>query len=285
MLTQINLQEEAIVMKFLLYGILVVLILFILYILALRGRTGQKKLADLGKWSYAHRGLHDQYLPENSMGAFRAAVEAGYGMELDLHLLRDGNLGVMHDSSLKRTTGRDGKMEDLTTEQLSEYHLQGTEETIPQFRQVLDLVAGKVPLIIELKSDGYNASQLCQAACRMLEGYQGLYCLESFDPRCVIWLRKHQPQIIRGQLAENFLAAKGVHMPWILKWILTNNAANFLSLPDFIAYRFAHRNTFGNTVCRKVWGIQGVSWTLHSKEEYDTAVAEGWIPIFEGFRP
>ena len=110
-----------------------------LYILSLAGRTGHKELSQLRGWSYAHRGLHEKGRPENSMAAFRAALEGGYGIELDVHLLSDGNLAIMHDSLLKRTTGCDGRIEDLTTEQLADYRLEGTTETIPTFSQVLEL--------------------------------------------------------------------------------------------------------------------------------------------------
>jgi len=116
-----------------------------LYVLSTQGRTGHPGLSALQGWNYAHRGLHDAEKPENSMAAFRAALENGYGIELDIHLIKDGNLAVIHDTSLLRTTGRDGKITDLTTEDLANYHLNGTQETIPTFRQVLELFAGKAP--------------------------------------------------------------------------------------------------------------------------------------------
>lgn len=218
------------------------------------------------------------------MAAFRAALDHGYGIEFDLHLLKDGNLGVMHDSQLLRTTGKEGRMEDLTTEELADYHLQGTSETIPEFRQVLELFDGKAPLIIELKTDGGNHAALTETACRMLEDYKGPYCIESFDPFCIYWLKKNRPDIIRGQLAENAMAAKGRY-PWIVRFITTYYLENFLTLPDFIAYRFQDRKTASNAICRKLWGIQGVSWTLRNPEDFKAAEEEGWLPIFEGFIP
>ena len=260
------------------------IILFVLYALSVRGRRGHKKLAALGKWKYAHRGLHDDQLPENSMAAFRAALEHGYGIELDLHLLADGNLAVMHDSALKRTTGANGVIEDLTTDQLGCYRLNGTAETIPTFRQVLDLFDGKAPLVIELKPYKGNHDALTAKAVEMLEGYEGLYCIESFDPRVILWLKKHRPDIVRGQLTENHFKAAG-KLPWLLRFVLTHQLENFLTMPDFIAYKYADRKTLGNFLARKLWGIQGVSWTLVTMEEYETAVQEGWIPIFENFKP
>ena len=219
------------------------------------------------------------------MTAFRLAVENGYGMEFDLHLLKDGNLGVMHDSLLNRTTGQAGRIEDLTTEDLKNYRLENTEDTIPKFLDVLTLVDGKVPLIIELKPEDGNHAKLAETACNMLKGYKGVYCIESFDPRCIAWLRKNRPDIIRGQLSENFFRDR-TDLSDTLKFLLTHNLANFLSRPDFIAYKFADRNsTPSNWLCRRLWRVQGISWTLRSKEDHDTALKEGWLSIFDGFRP
>ena len=262
----------------------VFLILAALWLLAIRGRTGHPQLDTLRGWSYAHRGLHGDGRPENSMAAFRASLDAGYGIELDIHLLSDGNLAVLHDSKLERTTGASGVIEDLTTDDLKNYHLEGTDETIPLFRDVLDLYAGKAPLVVELKTHDNNHAALTDAVCKMLDTYDGAYCLESFDPRCLLWLKKNRPDIIRGQLTENYFATKGVKLPFILKWILSSNLGNFLTRPDFVAYRYGdRRHTCSNRICVKQ--MAGVSWTLKTQEEFDTAVAEGWIPIFEGFRP
>lgn len=255
-----------------------------LYILSTQGRTGHPGLADLKGWNYAHRGLHDETHPENSMAAFRAALEAGFGIELDIHLMKDGNLAVIHDCSLKRTAGADVKITDLTTEELADYRLNGTEETIPIFQQVLDLFAGKAPLIIELKADGSNHKELVTAAVRAMEGYEGAWCMESFDPRCIYELKKHYPHIIRGQLTEDYFVT-GNNLPWALKWALKNQVLNFLTQPDFVAYNWRDHKTLSNTIVRKFWGVQGVAWTLRTKEDFDKAVADNWIPIFENFIP
>lgn len=262
-----------------------IIILIILYLLSLRGRQGHPGLEALKGWAYAHRGLHGNGIPENSMAAFKAALENGYGIELDIHLLKDGNLAVMHDSLLNRTTGQPGHIEDLTTAQLKDYPLESTEETIPEFMDVLTLYAGKAPLIVELKPVDNNHAALCQAACDMLATYDGPYCLESFDPRCVAWLKKNKPQLIRGQLTENFTKGRN-DLPFWLQFALTHNMTHILSNPDFVAYKFRDRkDTIGNDLCRKLWKMQGVTWTLKTQEEYDEAVKEGWIPIFEGFCP
>ena len=248
------------------------------------GRRGHPGLGALRGRVYAHRGLHGDGAPENSLEAFQRAKDAGYGVELDVQLLKDGSLAVFHDADLQRMTGKCGKITDLTLETLNDYRLDNTDCTIPTFRQVLDLFDGKVPMIVEIKSCG-DYPQLCEKTCRMLEGYKGPYCLESFDPRCVRWLRKNRPDLIRGQLTENYLINPRSKLPWILKFVLKHQLLNFLTLPDFVAYRYTDRKTVSNFICRKIWGVQGVTWTVQSKEDLDTAVQEGWIPIFERFRP
>lgn len=265
--------------------LLAVLIAIIaLYLLAIRGRRNKSVREKLGGSFYAHRGLHGSGIPENSMAAFRAALEKGYGIELDVHLCRDGSLPVFHDGTLSRTTGAEGKLCDLTAREWEQLTLEGTREPIPHFRQVLELYAGKQPMIIELKADGNNQAALCAAVCDALEGYEGVYCLESFDPRCIAWLRKNRPDLIRGQLSENFFRSKTT-MPGILRFIMSFLITNALTRPDFVAYRYSDRNHIAVRLCRKLWGIPGVSWTIRTQEECDTALREGWIPIFEHIEP
>ena len=262
----------------------VILILILLYVLALRGRLRNPGMEPLKGWAYAHRGLYGGDIPENSLAAFKAALDHGYGIELDVHLLKDGSLAIMHDSNLKRTTGREGFLEDLTADVLKDYPLEGTEETIPLFREVLDLF--DAPMIVELKPRGRTYAELCEKACAMLDTHKGLYCLESFDPRCVLWLKRHRPELIRGQLVENFGKSPLLkEIPGILKFLMTHNCANFITRPDFIAYRYSERNIPGNWLCRKLWHMNMVSWTLQNQQEFDTAGKEGWIPIFEHFEP
>lgn len=264
--------------------IVVALLLAFLFVLSVKGRKGFDGLSDLKGWYYAHRGLHGDGIPENSMAAFWAAKEGGYGIELDVHLMSDGNLAVIHDSSLKRTTGVDAIIEDMTAPELENYRLEGTDEKIPLLSQVLNLYQGAAPIILELKSYRGNYKELCDAAVALMLEYGGSYCMESFDPRCIAWLRKKHSDIIRGQLTENFFRSKS-KLSVFLKFIMRHQLFNFMTKPDFVAYRFEDRHTVSNYICRKIWGVQGVTWTIRTQEDLDTAVQEGWIPIFEGFRP
>ena len=264
--------------------LLLLVLVFLVYLLILGGRRQQPGWEKLEGFCYAHRGLPGNGVPENSMTAFRLAVEKGYGIELDIHLLADGTLAVIHDGSTLRTTGRDTKVETLTAADLTSYPLEGTEDTIPTFRQVLDMVDGKIPLVVELKSVDDNYAALTDAACAMLKDYPGAYCVESFDPRCVHHLKKHHPQIIRGQLAENFFKSE-TPLTWQQKLCMTSQLANFLTQPDFVAYRFADRKRPGIFLVKHFWKMKTVAWTIKTPEDLEKAEQEGWLPIFEGFIP
>lgn len=268
----------------LIFVLILALAVLLLFPLMLRGRSGHPRLKKLRSWAYAHRGLHGNGLPENSVAAFRAAVEHGYGAELDVHLLADGGLAVIHDSTLIRTTGDDGRIEDLTTDQLELHFLEKTGETIPKLTEVLKLFDGKAPLVIELKVEK-NAKRLCEAVAKVLDDYKGLYCIESFHPQAVAWFRKHRPDVVRGQLTENFFRSKLPNMPGVVKFILTNLFLNVWTRPDFVAYRFEDRKNLSNAICRGLWKMQGAAWTIRSQADYDVAVRDGWMPIFENFKP
>ena len=260
------------------------LILFVLYALSTRCRKSQPEIRKFRSWAYAHRGLHDATRPENSLAAFRAAVAKGYGIELDVHVLKDGGLAVIHDSKLARTTGAEGCIEDLQTPDLWQYHLEGSNEHIPTLGEVLNVVDGQVPLMVELKAPAKGYQRLCQSVCEELDRYQGMYCVQSFDPRIVHWFRKNRPEILRGQLAKNFLKAKG-SLSLLLWPVMSWQTLNFWTLPDFVSYRFGHRKTLGNKLVRKLWGATQFTWVVTTPEEYQTAKKEGWVCIFEDFEP
>ena len=263
--------------------IALLLLLAIFYVFAVKGRRN-KSMEHLKTWKYAHRGLHDAEKPENSMSAFEAALKKGYGIELDIHLTKDNELAVTHDHTLDRCTDRTGTVEEMTLADLQQCHLGGTQEVIPSFRQVLELFDGKAPMIIELKSTGKNYAELTDRVMEELKDYNGDYCLESFDPNCLKHLKKNYPDVIRGQLSDNYLKNKVDH-PFHLRFAMTYMLANFMFQPDFIAYRFEHRKNLSNFLIRKLWKMYAVSWTLKNQADFDTAVSEGWIPIFEGFEP
>ena len=267
--------------------LLILIILGELYTLALRCRRGHPDWKFLRLWRYAHRGYHDKpAIPENSMAAFRRAVEHRFGAELDVHLMKDGRLAVIHDSSLKRTAGADVAVEDLTAEELKQYRLEGTDEQIPLLEEVLALFQDQTPLVVELKSERGNYNELAAATVAMLDKYRVRYCIESFDPRCLVWLRKNRPEIVRGQLSEQFFRhGHGTDLSRMVRFILGNLLMNFRTVPDFIAYRFEDRGCLSLRWCRRFYKVQEVNWTIRSAEEMTEAEKAGNLVIFEQFDP
>ena len=256
------------------------------YVLALRGRREHPAWETLRQYRYAHRGLHDKAngIPENSLAAFRRAVEHGFGAELDVHLTKDGQLAVIHDTSLLRTAGVDVKVTDLTAEELKQYRLEGTDEQIPLLEEVLPLFEGNAPLIVELKVDGNNGP-LCETACYTLDQYSVDYCIESFHPGAVRWLKEHRPDICRGQLSENFIRSKGTGMGHFADFAMTYLLGNVATEPDFIAYNWRDREGLSPVLTRKLWGIQEVCWTVRDRETMERLEAQGSLIIFENFIP
>ena len=229
--------------------------------------------------NFAHRGLYkrDQSVPENSLAAFRRAVKAGYGIELDVHITADDQLAVFHDDNLKRMTGVDRNIEDLTMAELQQLRLKGTEETIPTLQQALEVLGGKVPLILEIKR-GRRNTQLCQLIRSALFGYNGPVCIESFDPTIIQWWRNHAPEILRGQLSQPPKDYKNDASP-AAAFLCGNLLTNFLCRPHFIAYRIAEK-PFTVRLCDAMGAIKA-GWTskewAHEKD-YD-------IVIFERYKP
>ena len=237
---------------------------------------------------YAHRGLHDMSLgvPENSMAAFRRAVERGFGAELDVHLMADGALAVVHDSSLARVCGKDVCIEDLTANHLPDCTLMGTEETVPLLRDVLALFEGKTPLIIELKVKQGNADALTDAVMTLLEDWNGRYCVESFHPEVLLRLKKKYPEVIRGQLSENFLRdTETTDMSLPVRFVLTNLLTTAATKPDFIAYKWQDRSNPTLRLMKKLYGVHEVAWTVKDRETMEALDKDGVISIFEGFIP
>lgn len=247
-------------------------------------RNGHKDWEILRQYHYAHRGLHGEGVPENSMEAFRKAVEHGFGAELDVHLMKDGNLAVIHDSSLKRTAKADVFVEDLTKEELTAYTLENGER-IPLLEEVLELFCGKTPLIVELKAERGNHNALSEAVAKVLDAYEGDFCIESFDPRVVRWFKKNRPQVCRGQLSYNFLKSKKNNLPFWQRFMMSKLWVNCMGYPDFVAYGFFDRNDISLRFCRDVQKMQIVYWTIRNRRGLDEAIRLGGICIFEGFLP
>ena len=254
--------------------------------LATGGRRNHPQWEIFRGAQYAHRGLHSRRLgvPENSMAAFRRAREYGCGVELDVQLTADGQLAVMHDKSLKRTAGVDAQVPDLTMEELKQCRLEGTQETIPTLEEVAELFQGGPPLLVELKADYFDVRELVTRAVAVLDRYQVNYCIESFHPGVIFWLKRHRPDICRGQLSQNFLRRRGELKGW-QAFAMTNLLSNFLTRPDFISFHWAHRRLPAVRLCKRLHRMQVFCWTVRSRRVMQQVEGEGCLVIFEGFLP
>ena len=274
-------------LKFFFWLNLTAILLAGLYVLSMRTKRRPKVgfYGKLGDYDYAHRGLHALAagIPENSLRAFRLAANNGYGAELDVHLSRDGRLVVMHDENLKRTTGVNANIGAVTAQVLGQLSLEGTKEKIPYLEEVLPLFVGKAPLLIELKTDRGNYVELTRKVTNLLKQYPDLDCMiESFDPRVLRWLKKNRPDIIRGQLSCNFFR-DSKKLNKIECFFLTNMMFNFLTKPDFIAYRFEDRDCLAPGLCKKIWRPQMFYWVVRTQDDANRLAEEDDMIIFEGF--
>lgn len=214
-----------------------------------------------------HRGYHniDKGIPENSMLAFEKAIENDLIIELDVHLLKDGNIVVFHDNNIKRMTGIDKNIKDFIYNELEDIYLQGTKQKIPLLKDVLELINGKVPVIIELKCDA-KREMLEKELIKIIRNYKGKYAVKSFDPFAIRYFKKHYPEAIRGQLASDF---KGDKMSTIKKLFFSKMLFNFMTKPDFISYNIKALPNKKISKLRKNKLILG--WTIKNNEELNYA--------------
>ena len=219
------------------------------------------------------------------MAAFRRSIEYGLPTEIDVHLIADGTLVIFHDDDLERETGVSGLIEDYDLSNLRKLRLEGTDEHIPTFDEVLDLFEDTgLPLLVELKVVRGNYKKLAEAVCKRLDTYKGSFAVQSFDPRAVLQVRKLRPNFIRGQLAKNFFkSTEG--LPFHHVTLLTHMLLNRLAKPDFISYKYVDRanRSLRRSVDKK--GITEASWTIRSAKALKAAVDAGCIPIFEKVTP
>ncbi len=262
--------------------ILASLVLASVYVFVLVRPSAKKPKNERLLCDYAHRGLHKGNRagtpPENSLEAFELACQGGYGIELDVRLSKDGEVMVFHDDTLTRMTGREGSFEDYTAEELKKMTLAESGETIPTFKEVLALVDGRVPLLVELKGESTDCS-LCPKVAEILREYKGDYCLESFNPILIGEMKKQLPESYRGLLYTNVCRDKK-------KVNVTNVAVtlmllNFIAKPNFIAYNKVYRNNFAVRITTGLFRAPKFVWTARGDDEIETARNSGEYPIFE----
>jgi len=226
----------------------------------------------------AHRGLHDNDggIPENSILAFEKAIEKGYIIELDVSMTKDKKLVVFHDKKLKRVFGVDNYLNELTYEEVSKYKLFNTDETIPLFSEVLKFVAGRVPLLIEIKNEG-EVGEMESMIYSELKDYHGQYAIQAFNPYTLKWFRINAPDVLRGQLSGSFTVsdydaeyAGTTRLPWYKKILLRNMLLNFESRPNFISYEVNNTSDSRLKSLKKL-GVPILGWTVKDKETFEIA--------------
>jgi len=234
-----------------------------------------QRVAWLAGTQFAHRGLHDAMLPENSPSAFAAAQARGMGIECDIQLSRDGEALVFHDEDLDRLTAQSGPIAARSTAEATAIPLNGSSDTIPTLRHLLDQVAGAVPLLIEVKVEGFApVGPICTAVQRALDGYRGPHSVMSFDPRVSLWFARHAPATPRG-LVMTEEGDRG----WIGR--LRRHVWLWTARPDFLAYDIQNLpSRFAGA--QRSRGIPVASWTVRSPELAQRADRFADAPIAEG---
>lgn len=228
----------------------------------------------------AHRGLHDAAAPENSLAAFAAGMAHGYPLELDVHMLRDGTVVVFHDRELGRMTGTPGSLLERSWDEIRGLRLGASDQPIPTLASVLELVDGRVPLLVELKNTGAVGAPEA-ALWQVLGRYRGDYAVQSFNPLSLAWFRKHAPHVIRGQLATDF---RGSDLAFYKRVLLRRLALAPLVSPDFIAYELRCLPYWIPSALRRL-GLPLLAWTIRSVDDHARATAVADNFIFEGIRP
>ena len=218
-----------------------------------------KNLSFLKNNLIAHRGIHNNIdIPENSIPAFKKAIKNKYIIELDIHLLKDNTIVVFHDDNLKRMTGINKNIKDYTYEELKQIKLLDTKYTIPTFSEVLNLINGQVPVIVEFKYDN-KTGYLEKEAVKLLDNYQGLFCVKSFNPLTVRWFKKYRKNYIRGLLVDNKWSNK--------KEIISSSMIlRLICKPDFLSCKYSIINKRKVKKLSKKMPILG--WTIKNKANY-----------------
>lgn len=262
--------------------IVIVILLFAVWLYL----VGTRKNPNIEKYKsvrYAHRGLHGEGAAENSLTAFRLAVDGGYGIELDVRLSKDGELVVFHDDTLTRVAKIEGKVIDYTKDELAGFTLSDTSDTVPTFREVLDLVDGRVPLLVEIKEDAGD-SAVSEKAAEILKDYRGDYIVESFNPLSLKNFARYLPNVPRGILSQNYVKEEQYRKP--LYFALGAMLTNCLARPSFVAFNGRDHASLSLRLVRFIFRPVTLAWTVRSKEDeavlrkkgFDSVIFEGYIP-------
>lgn len=226
----------------------------------------------------AHRGLHCDDCPENSIKAFENAIDKHYAIELDIQLLKDGNIAVFHDNNLKRMTGIDRPITECTIKDIEDLRLNNSKLTIPLLNDVLSFVNGRVPLLIEIKNYRYFSS-FEDKLCKILKEYKGSFAIQSFNPFSLMAIRKKHPEFARGQLSC-FFCGDSFHKQIFFKYLVLN----FATKPNFISYCIDDL-PFKKVEKLRKKGLPILGWTINSYTDLLKAKSYCDNMIFENVMP
>ncbi|MBQ8451551.1 MAG: glycerophosphodiester phosphodiesterase [Clostridia bacterium] len=234
----------------------------------------------LVKSPIAHRGLWNETIPENSIAAFKNAIKHKLPIQFEVTYLTDGTTVVFHDERLARMTGKDGYISSCSYHDISKLNLAGTKEKIPTLKEVLELVDGKVPLLIEIKNWG-KVGDVEKAVWKALQGYNGEYTIISFNPYTLEWFKNNDPQVKRGQISSFF---KDKEITGIKKFSLKRMLLNKkISEPNFIAYS---ASDMPNRFVKKYFGkIPVIAYTIKNEEEEKRVLNFADNIIFDTYTP
>ena len=263
---------------------LIAVIIGVTLVFMIMPRVSDRADMDMLTSDYAHRGLWSKQIPENSLPAFALAIEQGFGIELDVQLSADGEIMVFHDSNLKRMCGINSRLSVNNSVVLKTLRLGSTPYTIPTLEDVLTLVDGRVPLLIEVKGEG-NEEALCRALAETLDMYPGTFAVQSFNPQTLKWFKKFRPRFARGQLVTKVTQVKGRKAPRLTAFLLSNLFFNVLSRPDFISISGTRMNNLPFKLCVNVFKCRGFVWTVRNQNQYRRCHSKGLYTIFERFLP
>jgi glycerophosphoryl diester phosphodiesterase len=235
----------------------------------------------------AHRGLHDAAagVIENMPAAFNAAIAGHYAIECDVQLSADGEAMVHHDFALGRLTEGQGPLATFSASDLKRVPFKGTAEHVLTLSELCDLVGGRVPLIVEIKSNFDGALPLVKRTATVLQNYHGPAAAMSFDPNAVEALRAAAPSLTRGIVAERYYR----HAEWASlspaeKSVLGNLLHAFRTRPHFVAYRVQDLPTLATFAARRLFGLPLLTWTVRTPDDRARAARYASQIIFEGFR-
>ena len=224
----------------------------------------------------AHRGLWGNGVPENSLTSFDAAAKAGFAIETDIYMTTDGVPVCFHDKTLERTTDGSGFIYEKSLADLKKLHLKGSEEKIPTLKELLDVIGGRTPLLIEIKDQPNGKSLVCTAV-DILKKYDGAFAVQAFNPFYLNRVKKLAPHFTRGILASENPDDPGA----INRFVVKHMAFNFLCKPRFISFSYSGLPL----PKRKTKGVPVLAWTVTSKEIYDKIKPLCDNIIFEYFIP